>query len=1324
MKRIQSFVAVILLLVSLSVLTAYAGTVPGGGSPPPANPDPGPVVPSTEVPVPPPEHPPYTVYTPKVTIVHNVNAMAAKSHGIDPNNDAVYYIPKQEDLPFSLKDYIQTHNSNCFAYVYVGDFDVEAGTVPVTGGSDVTLPSNPTGGTVDPTTGSTEGTGDTSDASGDGPVTATNEISNPVLKKVGYDLLLVDEEYTVQKVGYNLDYKNTATLADHANPSNPNEITYLTTEQAIMDIYKCLGVFEFKVDSAFIEDLNWETNKSPILSELSVLTSQEGTDGLDISQSYCGVAVSRTKASRYYDRLQREGLKSGKDTDIGNGSGILHTEIREAESEITYIEFLHTLVALMNLYGEETLPDTDYNNLISNYADCMALTQDRTEEEQTIINYLVFKGILDPEMVGKIDFDGYVTLCTESADYPNNTIIDVLSRVADPDRRLHVNTDTPTVDSAVSLLGYGSATVAINPYICNYSEDDKRTTHDILIKKNDTTTFKAQVNVEESETASPTVANAKGTKYDATSDIRLFRGDTEIKPAGVNDAQTAGDFYKYLGVETYDDEEYYHLQVQPNMLKSGDISIGYSGDSHGEQLLSTERFKLPTESGGVYEINDAGVTHQYFDDAGFSDTYIDEKTEQTMQLAGGETTITLWIDNNYISKPNLDSLSDGSNCPFNWVNVYSGNKIEYGTVKDVVNDGLTPEEKAKYKTSVVIYESTAESEDYSRVEIYTVNPDAVKNSDFFTGGRIGSEIYTTEGYYRASDTSLMISYDYLDSKNLVNGLRQVNENLWVLTTKNYNTNVSIFTGANPYIIVGDTMFPNIDPNVKLLVQSGGKVYIDYRACLGWCGDFALISTDAITTVVSYREFGMNASCVSRKSVSVGSFFPNSSVKVLNLTFKEGDEKYSGISLASSYALSPYILVMQDVTEDHDYLFVWHRNKVKTCGGDVYERDADKDNKAKDEFKKLTGIAIPDQKDYVLCMYTVYRDNSHKKISGLRYLSVSTKTKSGEHTATMGYIWTPKKFTDCQEALDTYAKMTKSKKEMVLPIFEYKTNGMRNGKFYSADVNVCSESTGDDYLSVGTMPAYLCTSKSNMDKNLATIKPSGGYDTSKTASSSTASYRIHTAPANIWAELKGLGSEDINSIRAGTIYFGTSRCTLLRGEVTLGGRPLDTDASSKAVCTYLSNGSSSVYVLSAAESGLGDLLGKVDMEIEYQIDNPSNLVDWGQFKFRRLVENMDAWSTVALIFVLNILPRVAMLLFFVLMLLSLIKDFKPWQKFCRRWFDVYKFLTLGHISVDTVNTKKLCFISLVCLSIFMIIMDGQLFNFIIFIAKFFIALYQR
>ena len=128
--------------------------------------------------------------------------------------------------------------------------------------------------------------------------------------------------------------------------------------------------------------------------------------------------------------------------------------------------------------------------------------------------------------------------------------------------------------------------------------------------------------------------------------------------------------------------------------------------------------------------------------------------------------------------------------------------------------------------------------------------------------------------------------------------------------------------------------------------------------------------------------------------------------------------------------------------------------------------------------------------------------------------------------------------------------------------------------------------------------------------------------------------------------------------------------------------------------------------------------------EMIITEPETLVDWGAYKFGRLVENLDSWSSIALIFILNVLPRVAMILFFVLMLLSLIKDVRPWRMFCQNVFDIYSFLTFGRQNVDTIDMKRVFIVSLICFSLFLMIMDGLAFEVIIWFCRFFIALWQH
>ncbi len=1276
------------------------------------------------------EHPPYTVYTPKVTLIHNINAMAAQNPSAE--NDSVYYIPTLSDLPFSMKDYIQTRASSRFAIVYDECYDTEA---QLTAGSETVNGSDR--------------------VSYSSQAVSTGNVSNPALKAIGYDLLLVDDDYTVNKVGSDINYKNKSTIAG---------TTALTAEQAIMDIYKALGKFEYKVDVAFMRDKDWTTNSSPILSELSVLTSQSGTNGLNIDESYTAVAVSRTKSNLYWNRFLKDGVMSGTDENIGNGSMSVHTQLTcNSGSYISYMEFLRVLVALMNLYGEESLDDTTYQMCIRNYASQLGSVSQRSEEERTIIYYLVAKGILDPESLGDVDWEGNTYLLKEYNNYlcpeQGNTIIDILARVANKDQRLEVNTEPPEMDEALARAGYGVSTFEINPNMVNYSEQltDFSTYYDYLIEKAPINTYRAKIKVTTNETADEGIIDK--TKYDAVNNMRISYGGVEYEPLPVTATEeqlkraAEGTLtilrektengkkinynapvgrYLYYGIKKIDGKSYYHFKISPDVAKQSDLSFRYSSNPQGEVLVKDiGTFTLPTsDRGGVYNLVDGRYVQHYFANKNFDDSFVDSETKVTTPLGSDYTTITFYVKNNMLKKNKLSAYSSGDDNIYLWTRILNDNgSVHYNELIDLLKDSAP--NKGENYTNIVVQQSTSR-DDYSRVQIITKNKTGIYESKFFRD-RVDGKDYSIQGYYRASDNSLMVSYNYLVNKGLASGLTEVTDNVYVLTAGTMSTNVTIYTGngddhEGQYVIVGDTMYPNISDT--LIVKADGDTYINYRACIGWGGDFAFISEGKDAVVINFGEYGVNGlKMQNQEAKPITTFFPTASTKLMytDLTTDGGDNAddmdYEGFNLVGSYALSPYLVVVDEESSE-DRLYVWHRNNVIDSNGDKHRIKKEDNKEVLRSFEEKTGIKMTSQRGYVLKEYVLYKnDGSDLNPKGLTYAKTTGHTPSGDKVINMGWIWEPPEYADVRDALNDYVKSVDTDEGIALPIFCYKPLSTSRPKYYDANVNLASDGSGD-FLSIGYMPAYVGTADSAKEEKYCTITRSGGYSFSKDAGESTKDYELSTAPTNIFAQLKGMGKKKVGEITAGTIYFGSSKCTVRNDKVLLSGRTTNFKSDSDAVCTYLSNGNSSVYVVTEAKTNLGEILKEIDTKISYALDDPENLVDWGQYKFGRLIMNLDAWSTVALIFILNILPRVALLLFFALMLLSLIKDWTPWRRFCNRWFDIYSFLSLGHINVDSVNTKRLCFISLFCSAIFIVIMDGHIINLMVFVAKFFIEIYQR
>ena len=109
-------------------------------------------------------------------------------------------------------------------------------------------------------------------------------------------------------------------------------------------------------------------------------------------------------------------------------------------------------------------------------------------------------------------------------------------------------------------------------------------------------------------------------------------------------------------------------------------------------------------------------------------------------------------------------------------------------------------------------------------------------------------------------------------------------------------------------------------------------------------------------------------------------------------------------------------------------------------------------------------------------------------------------------------------------------------------------------------------------------------------------------------------------------------------------------------------------------------------------------------------------DWEQFFHDIGIQNADDWLTIAIIAVLNILPRIFMFAFIILMGLSLIANVKPWQAFCDSVFDPYKLLTFGRQDVHTIKLKMVILYSIIALALFGLFQNGIILEVIAWVAR--------
>ncbi len=113
---------------------------------------------------------------------------------------------------------------------------------------------------------------------------------------------------------------------------------------------------------------------------------------------------------------------------------------------------------------------------------------------------------------------------------------------------------------------------------------------------------------------------------------------------------------------------------------------------------------------------------------------------------------------------------------------------------------------------------------------------------------------------------------------------------------------------------------------------------------------------------------------------------------------------------------------------------------------------------------------------------------------------------------------------------------------------------------------------------------------------------------------------------------------------------------------------------------------------------------------------NKITDWLNWLKDAKLEDAEDVLTIAIIAVLQWLPRLFMFIFFLLMGLSMIATMKPWVIFCDRYFDPYKFLTAGRMDVHTIEIKKVVLCSMIALVLFGFFQNGLILDIIAWCAR--------
>lgn len=1222
-----------------------------------------------------PEIPQENLFTPKVTAIHSLNALLEK--GAATSDVGVYFIPKLDEFPVSVKDTVSnvTDDNNVehrFAVVYDGYFDTEVEYVSTT--------------ETDKNTGRLQ----TSKK-------VYSSVDNTrTLNMLGYDLLLSNEQVAITTNGSSIDAEYKPTRVDTAP---------LSASTVLMDLYKAVGQYEWDIKYVWVRDNSLTLENSPIQSEIGVAISDATSKGINTKEGATYVWATRTNPKLYWDRVKKDAIFDGgahsvtstkSESYIGAPTSVSFG--MEQTMNMTFGQFCAVARAVMDLYGEPIMTKQEQQVMIQTYG--LSLPSCKDEELFEAVCYLAAKGIIDPS---EVSYNEKVTFAM---------IEPILLRIADKDSRLTFKETNYNTSSELYQKGFvtaktsltrgsvesidtvnGSVTTRYNDY---YIQCDDNITNFLLTQ----------------DAGKPVLA----------ADKILCNGVASSSVQGYDAV------FENLGVE----DNFYHFRINDSQ---GEVVISYDTSDNSGYSINRTSYTLPNANGGVYIVQDGQFVWYSFDEAA-DKTYTVDGTIQHLPSYS-----KAYIDKERRYSEDINKYTDFGNLDdYKWVMITLDNAAFMDLDKYRLYDvPLTDIKTATDNTVVVISDGSGISGDGQIKVKHIVVPDEVEpDNDALDKHILVFQVPYDESTFRAhfSDSSVntqsvaayfcpttddtLVSYDYLRQKGLVaTDTPFTNGDRVEIILSEGNTNV-ILDKSKGIIIVGNTLY-KVAEDEMLYTTSNGVLYINYRACIGWIQKALAINSGGNIILTNSKMLAL-LQC-NTYTASMSTFFPTATAQV-GVAHIGGVNGQNYVNLAANNPLGNYLMVMSDDGTGTDHLFIWKRREYVLPGSSSILSYGD-DSAARQTFKDLTGFDISAGEDFAL-LHKAYNRENHSSGEKLYYKTQKVQTSLGVKLEYVyGWMYEPDEVTTYSEAITNYL----NDQAVTLPIARV------NGTLCNLNINYCTMDSTSGLLSAGTMPSdYLQKPRTGLlgllpkdsGKKVSRIVDASTYEETGASYPKTSNYQILPAPTGMFSSLYGYPQKAIKDIGSSTIWYGSQPCVIINNRLLLRTSRfvIETDENKKVSTLYDGSGKSGIYSYGTSTVGVNVQTDGDDADYEIIETDPNYLVDWDEFRFSRLVSKLDDWSTIWLIFALNIIPRIGMTFFFVLMILSLISDFSFVKKFCHNVFDVYKALTLGFVTVDTVNLKKLFIQSIVALALFSMVCDGILFQFVMWCSELFIELMQR
>ena len=1272
----------------------------------------------------------WQTHKPRVTALRSLNAYLATDKG-----QAVYYVPTLEELP-NIKNAVADTtdyrgNNQKFAAVYDGYFEQMCYEALV----------RKSDGTYSKT-----------------PAIVQSEGRDKVreLTTLGYDFLLTDETITdIAPSGEDVNAGYSVHKLDLANGR-------VDLNTALMDIYKAVGQEKYDITYIFTPDSGLTVTSSPIQGELSLNLSQY--DSVDNSAGKAWVFVTRTNPSLYWKQAVYDGIVLDAEAFTGNPNA----DNSSAKSTIvTLADFCNYAYNIMNIYGEPVMTAGERSILLQLYGTVVPYSA--CPAEAKAIETFIAKGIISPE-----DDQQYLNWNSE---IDPGYMLTLLMRIADINARTTYKDVQITLDASLIDEGYYQANLTLEPSsVIEFTQASgiARTTnyydYQLSAKEFERLSKSFNTNNVSLELFIPThlaIVGPDGTAFPITTQVTPYTKKIYSKDypevSYVQSSYDAGTDGPLMQFAISDGMQDGYLKLR---IAAFDIQDLLHGDGmyyftliNDKGQLASDYFKVKPGGGTYYE---SGSRNDYYDDELLtdSDTSIEYSNADEIQQI-----IDLYKEDPEKAKKEADELI--SNYGPSWTTaeieaileaasggtpLAAGDYVYLMQIRSGQEGSISVKSKSGDSKSLKDILAGTEVDGMFYVDPNNTNDLAFKKvSDLWyqvyngeTSGDLKERIRTTSGNldtrvaFCKEEEELLVSTKYLIESDYI-----VREPTVVGEVLEFSTNYSniYLDRENKRVVVGACVYDvrNLDSDEIWRKMEDGY-FVNFRAVLGWTGDYLVFKTDegnisvSVTSGDKYNPytFPIRLNSILGDS-STGVRLPGTvgdSVYIQGNNAMRGYGNDNGVPMTSMYPFANYFVYMHPEIADgrsnyiQDWLFVFKPKDVKVNGNKVEYDDSASRSKLSEVGLEVKNLSD----DVTVWAYPL----NHTEEDGMPYEMSWTKE--------YGYTYTPD--SNITSSADFYANYFdtsavlkgKDRPSCVLPYM------LINNTVHCLNYNVyyTQDAGEDNKLDYGTTPISVLFEDTSgflsvLQKGLLAFK-NIVIDTDE--HEGITMFPAVTSPA-LW--FVDRVERDLESIKRATsngakAYWGTSPITFknINGETRLKIGSVDlTDKLGKQTYVVLrdtskKHGQVGTWYSVSSLTQMGFDKNNSDIDSDEIITGPSagelssktDIIDWDEFTASRLMETGEIAIAVAMVLVLNIMPRIALFLFLLLIMLGVIQNVKFWQMFCDRVFDVYKFLTFGRYDVHTFRQSRMFIHSIIAMAIFALFMDGTIIHVYELIMQFF------